>query len=273
MSKLLKPFFHAYEAPLEKKPTTSSTTNATHLPDAPPHISLINPTTVSKTSDVVRLTEAASMRYVRSKTSIPVPEVYDAFVDPDTKNVCILMEYIEGRPLDKVWDSYNESQKEHIISQLRGFWEELRQIKGTFIGPVDKTCCADQFFDGEDKESYGPYDTKTAFHDGLVRALEARGRTTWTDMVVKFIRSISEHDIVFTHNDLAPRNILVRDGDVVAILDWEFSGFYPAYWEYVKALCWPVGQSGWIKDNAVDRILRPHLTELAFILYVRDLVW
>ncbi|CAL8580020.1 hypothetical protein XPA_005753 [Xanthoria parietina] len=107
----------------------------------------------------------------------------------------------------------------------------------------------------------------------LVRALEARARNIWTERVVKFIRAMPEHGIVFTHNDWAPRNILVRDGHVVAILDWEFSGFYPDYWKFVKALCWPDWQSGWIKDNAIDRIVQPYPVELAFILHARDLLW
>lgn len=37
---------------------------------------------------------------------------------------------------------------------------------------------------------------------------------------------------VFTHGDLNPFNVFVRDGLVVGILDWEFAGWYPAYWEY-----------------------------------------
>lgn len=53
-------------------------------------------------------------------------------------------------------------------------------------------------------------------------------------MIVRFIQAM-----VFTHNNLAPRNILVRDGIVVGIVDWEFSGLYSQYWEYVKALYWP----------------------------------
>lgn len=273
------------QTPTTTTSTANQTSNATAItqhrlseassiaPNAASRVCLINAAAVAKTGDGIRITEATSMRYVRSRTSIPVPEVIDAFVHPETKHVCIFMEYIHGRPLDEVWDTYSGMQKENVISQMKGFLEELRQIKGTFIGSVDETCCTDQFFDGEDKASYGPYFSEGAFHDGLVRALEARARNTWTDRVVEFIRAMPEHDIVFTHNDLAPRNILVRDGNVVAILDWEFSGFYPSYWEYVKAWCWPDWQSGWIKDNVIDRMLDPYLTELAFILHARDLVW
>ncbi|KAJ8122901.1 hypothetical protein ONZ43_g1018 [Nemania bipapillata] len=52
-------------------------------------------------------------------------------------------------------------------------------------------------------------------------------------------------EIVFTHADLNPRNILVDevmqdDGStgwsVTGIVDWEFSGYYPEYWDYTKAM-------------------------------------
>lgn len=44
-----------------------------------------------------------------------------------------------------------------------------------------------------------------------------------------------DRTIVMTHNDLDPRNILIQGSWVVALLDWELSGYYPEYWEYCKA--------------------------------------
>ncbi|KND87311.1 hypothetical protein TOPH_08021 [Tolypocladium ophioglossoides CBS 100239] len=73
------------------------------------------------------------------------------------------------------------------------------------------------------------------------------------------------HEFVMTHNDLDPRNILVKGSQVVALLDWEYSGFYPEYWEYCKALWRPGWDGSWVKDRAVDRILEPYLKELAII--------
>jgi hypothetical protein len=57
-----------------------------------------------------------------------------------------------------------------------------------------------------------------------------------------------DHPPVFTHGDLQQKNILVRKvpcsgkGEEtrfkyeIAILDWEFAGWYPSYWEYSRAL-------------------------------------
>lgn len=212
------------------------------------------------------------MRFVRENTAIPVPEVFDAFVEEASNHVCIVMEYMDGRPLDGVWDSYSEAQKERVVAQLKKYMAELRRIHGTFIGSIDGTYCEDQFF-SEDPTSYGPFDSEASFNDGLVRAFRARALNTWTDVVVRFIQALPKQDIVFTHNDLAPRNILVKDGNVVAIVDWEFSGFYPQYWEYVKALFWPDWQSSWIKEKVVDRILDPCLLELAYLFHAREIIW
>ncbi|KAI8996290.1 kinase-like domain-containing protein [Trametes punicea] len=40
------------------------------------------------------------------------------------------------------------------------------------------------------------------------------------------------HCICFTHADLHPGNILVKDGRLSGIIDWEHAGWYPEYWEY-----------------------------------------
>ena len=45
----------------------------------------------------------------------------------------------------------------------------------------------------------------------------------------------NSYKIVFTHADLVPRNIIVKDGHVAAIIDWGLSGWYPEYWEWTKA--------------------------------------
>ncbi|RPD61714.1 kinase-like protein [Lentinus tigrinus ALCF2SS1-7] len=39
------------------------------------------------------------------------------------------------------------------------------------------------------------------------------------------------HRVCFTHGDLHDGNILVKDGRLVGIIDWEHAGWYPEYWE------------------------------------------
>jgi aminoglycoside phosphotransferase (APT) family kinase protein len=56
-----------------------------------------------------------------------------------------------------------------------------------------------------------------------------------------------EHEVVFSHGDLAFHNIFIEsDGRVAGLIDWEAAGFYPAYWESTTA--WGVGTEGWWFD-------------------------
>ncbi|RLL93933.1 hypothetical protein CFD26_102916 [Aspergillus turcosus] len=186
------------------------------------HVYKVDPKTVVKLIEPPRLSEAETLRFVRSKTSIPVPEVYDAYVDESIARGVIVMEYIEGDVLQDVWEDMAEEEQEGIISQLRGYMEELRSIKGDFIGSIDKSSCEDPIFTSE-LGSFGPYADEDEFNEGIIRAM-----------------GIAEGHLGFAkRRDLTPRNILVRGGRVVGIIDWEMAGFFPEYWEYVKALCYP----------------------------------
>ena len=184
--------------------------------------------TVVKTGGVVRMAEAATLSLVREKTSVPVPKVLDAYVHAESKHVYIVMEYIDGRPLDEEWDSYDESQKQNVHSQLKKHLDEIRQIPGTFVGSVDGSECRDPLFD-DVLTKCGPFESESAFHEGLIHAVQEKGSHPWIDMVIRFLKAMPSHKIVLTHNDLAPRNILVRNANVVGIVDWEFAGFYPEY--------------------------------------------
>jgi hypothetical protein len=42
----------------------------------------------------------------------------------------------------------------------------------------------------------------------------------------------TDQDFVLTHHDLAPRNLMVDLNGKLWLLDWEYSGFYPIYFEY-----------------------------------------
>ncbi|GFF72131.1 hypothetical protein IFM61392_02661 [Aspergillus lentulus] len=42
---------------------------------------------------------------------------------------------------------------------------------------------------------------------------------------------------VFTHADIAPRNVMTDEQNTVTgILDWEWVGWYPDYWEYAQIM-------------------------------------
>ncbi|OTA94094.1 hypothetical protein M434DRAFT_394996 [Hypoxylon sp. CO27-5] len=229
--------------------------------------------TIVKSSTRTRLVEAETMRFVRQHTSIPVPEVYNAYKDEESGHTRIIMEFVEGVELEEAWDKYSDAEKELVIDQLRSYMAELRQIKGSFIGAIDGSWCDDHYFDDE-VGGYGPFKTEADFNSGIVRAMKKDRPYVHVDITCNLWQEIMKgHEIVLTHNDFAPRNILVQGSKVVAILDWELSGFYPEYWEYCKALRRPDWQSGWIKERVLDRILDTWPKELAMVWCTTDIIW
>ena len=46
----------------------------------------------------------------------------------------------------------------------------------------------------------------------------------------------ADHRIVFSHGDIGFHNIMVCDGHITAILDWEYAGCYPEHWDFCKSL-------------------------------------
>ncbi|KAI1636466.1 phosphotransferase enzyme family protein [Biscogniauxia mediterranea] len=230
--------------------------------------------TVVKTGGLTRITEATTMEFVRRHTSIPIPKVYNAYHDKETGHVRIIMENIEGETLENSWDKLTDQEKESVIFQLKGYFEELRQIEGSYIGSVDGSFCEDQYFD-DDPGQYGPYKDESEFTRGLVKAwIKGREDDAHIYTLCQMALNIFEgHKVVMTHNDFDPRNILVRGSRVVAIIDWEKSGFYPEHWEYCKALWRPGWTSRWMKDHAVHKILTPYWKELAVIMNTSYSTW
>ncbi|KAI2039405.1 hypothetical protein LOZ02_002163 [Ophidiomyces ophidiicola] len=62
---------------------------------------------------------------------------------------------------------------------------------------------------------------------------------------------------VYTHGDIAPRNIMVDEKyQISGVLDWEFSGWYPEYWEYAQIMrpaCETGDWQSWMDATAPQR--------------------
>jgi tRNA A-37 threonylcarbamoyl transferase component Bud32 len=212
--------------------------------------------------------EALTLRYVAQNTSIPVPEVYD-FWEVEHGNTVILMEYIDGVQLDSVWYTLRAEQKDDILSQLKGFIEQLRSLPfppGSPIASASGGECLDMRVSSF---SFGTFATEKDFNDKLI----ARLTGLQTAEKLRNLRTLlrDDHAILFSHGDLVPRNILVRDGRIVALVDWEQAGWRPEYWEWLKALYAPGAsmESEW--PEVISKVLTPYEAELQVDLELRDI--
>ncbi|KAJ5113261.1 hypothetical protein N7456_001795 [Penicillium angulare] len=185
---------------------------------------------VVKKGPDLRAHEVSNLRFIAENTTIPVPRVHDAQYE-DGKLTAIVMDYMPGKRLDKVWKTLNPDQKLSIAEQLRGYIVQLRTLKGTYIGGVDGgTAITGKYVSIEG----GPFDSEQDFNQWILEDLAPDLPAIYQHFAKNALTD--DHEIVFTHSDFATRNILV-DGNsqVTAILDWEWAGWYPEYWEYYKA--------------------------------------
>lgn len=144
---------------------------------------------------------------------------------------------VPGLTLEKAWPSLAEDQKHSISTQLDKLFSDLRSLpfpENTPLGSVTGAGC----IDGRQRvrTNAEPILNVAQFEDFIFFASKGA-----TPVYINFLRSLIPtypQKCVFTHGDLRPANIIVRQSDttwnVVGVVDWERSGFYPEYWEAVK---------------------------------------
>ncbi|KAG8978857.1 hypothetical protein FRB94_012710 [Tulasnella sp. JGI-2019a] len=212
---------------------------------------------IIKWSTGTREEELHSMRYARS-LGLPVPRGI-CYGSHRNKPGSILMTKVEGRILSDVWKQLNPSEQETIRSQMRSYLEIMRSARnpwGSRICSVTGSAIRSVRAPGG---LIGPCKDEEKFHQGLIfhafqhPMMDDAAYSRLID-TAKQIRTIP-HDIVFTHGDLWHHNILVHNGRVSAILDWESAGWYPEYWEITTVLRFR--PEGWWWPEFV-RSISPH---------------
>ncbi|KAJ3496652.1 hypothetical protein NLG97_g2509 [Lecanicillium saksenae] len=138
--------------------------------------------------------EADAMQFVK-RAGMPVPDVI-SFGERDSGEgrIYIEMSYVEGETLHKAWPSLSHEQRLSIAHQMRDILDVMRAL------PAPPNFIGDP---GHRQARIPP-----------------RHR-------------YQPQDCLFAC-DLAARNIMVRDGRIVALLDWEVAGWYPEYYEYIR---------------------------------------
>lgn len=164
------------------------------------------------------MNEAASLRYIREMTNIPVPTVCCEFEDDEA--YYLITEYIEGVSMSDL----TEVQKVTVTKEIKLHLETLQNLTSTSVG--------------------GP--------SGII--IPPYRVTLKTENDIWVLPVSQTHDYVFCHNDLSQQNIVVDPTTlkINAIIDWEYSGFYPKFFEspfYMR-----LGPSAAIEDERDDTL-------------------
>lgn len=131
-----------------------------------------------------------------------------------------------------------------MISSSVGAYSHVLGRFNRRLGNINRGPLGDMVLTSTTLPCAGPFSSVTGFHDWLSDMVKRPAKVHRPDLDLADIpdpyREMLPDDspVTFTHADLNPVNIMVSKRSpcrVVAIIDWEQSGWYPAYWEFCKA--------------------------------------
>jgi hypothetical protein len=155
------------------------------------------------------------------------------------------MDFMPGRTLKSVWAELDEKTKDRICQDI---WDLVALIRARIPRPEDLAPGLYRTVDGSPSRDPLLGDnndvTPTELDDDMLRdriytryvANNGLSYRDGKDVLDLLPRS---NESVFTHGDLAPRNLIVDENcRITGVLDWESSGWFPDYWEYAQIMKW-----------------------------------
>ncbi|KAJ5893611.1 hypothetical protein N7495_005302 [Penicillium taxi] len=236
--------------------------------------------------------EGFALLFIEDRLSIPAPRLHAMYWEGG--RLYIVMDYISGKTLGKVWPSLSKANKSSLIDELHAIFAHIRSLPAPgFFGSIANGPVAHEYFYTQEgcREIEGPFENQAAFNKALALFASDVGNPWTAEFFLRHLHSspLEGDKAVFTHGDLYRENILVKqvndiaaaipEYQIAAIIDWETAGWYPAYWEY--AIIYPVFR--WNDDwpAAVKAILSPwpeealllkflHLKTRSYMVTVQD---
>jgi aminoglycoside phosphotransferase len=179
----------------------------------------------------VKTKEVLTTLFVAQNTTIPVPKILDIIDLPGCRRLVIMTRL----PGQKPSENLSETSPLLLEEDLRNVLLQLRTLKP----PSDS--CVTGFPDGPcwqyslaTRKPIGPFPSINAFHDFILDPDRAWGDSSEAVLTVSKKLYTRNYQIRFTHGDLRPPNILVENGRLSGIVDWETAGWFPEYWERVS---------------------------------------
>ncbi|RDA90653.1 hypothetical protein CP533_6817 [Ophiocordyceps camponoti-saundersi (nom. inval.)] len=170
-------------------------------------------------------------QFIRHHTTVPVPETVQEWSEND--RYFLVMKRVPGSTLHELWPSMSESEKDSIAKQTVDYLGQLRKLHSNSVeslggGPVYS---AFLFCNGYGLP-HGPCSSDDQLWKEMAKALSEVPENARHQLQQRMPMA---KPYTFTHGDLATRNIMVSNGKVTGIIDWENSGFFPVWWEFVAA--------------------------------------
>jgi aminoglycoside phosphotransferase (APT) family kinase protein len=198
--------------------------------------------------------EAANLHYLRTNTTLPLPVIIDEW--SEGSRYFQIMQRIHGEPLSEAWKSMPACDRDRVAQQTASYLQQLRPLQSPRLQALhDAPLHSAYLFHGDYRLPHGPFATDDELWAEMAKALRGVPEKARRQLQE---RMPAAEPYTFTHGDLNSGNIIVKDGNVAAILDWEASGFFPIWWESTFA---KVGLEP--EDAEWRHVLQAHLPEHA----------
>ncbi|PLB48405.1 hypothetical protein P170DRAFT_360632, partial [Aspergillus steynii IBT 23096] len=163
------------------------------------------------------------------------------------------IEYVRGQTLEQAWDIMEPSERVTICHELRTIYKHLCRLQqdpsDTFVGNISRGPLYDRALHENFMHEAGPFTTVKDFHNWFTFLHRRPMADPYSVPIEPFRHELPDScAIKFTHGDLHRSNIIVtsqRPYRTLAIIDWEQSGWLPAYWETRKAQYTADGREEW----------------------------
>lgn len=176
--------------------------------------------------------EAPNVRFLASRTSIPIPQIVEEWQEDDGASF-LLTKRIRGQTLSEIWPKMTSADKERVAKQTAEYLMQLHELRSDRLESIGGHPIYSAFlFPNGYGIGHGPFSSDDELWAEMSLAL-----TQVPEQVRSKLRQRmpAATPYTFTHGDLTNVNIIVENGNLAGILDWESSAFFPVWWEFTCA--------------------------------------
>jgi len=166
--------------------------------------------------------EAHTINFVKNTFPlIPIPEIVYHWNEELANRSFMAMKRAPGETLDSSRCTLSDPERKTIASELADYIVLLATVRRPALLTISGYGVTDNF---TQRESHKPSWRPSTLH------LQSH------EQAVEYFHPLKvDKEFVFTHGDINPKNLLIADGRISCILDWEIAGFLPKWWINIKA--------------------------------------
>ena len=208
------------------------------------------------------LGEGIKQSRVESVSFAPKIHSFGEFDTFNQRYYYLISDYIEGSDLWSVAGKLTDEQKYNIGREIAGFLNGLHSISGASydIGHYIPTIpnCKKTWKDGH--VEYVEYLKKGL--SGILTDSKSKNIISKAfDYIYENISALEyQEGAKLLHNDFHPKNIIIFNGGLAGVIDWECSQFGEADFELAHLFHWCIYPS--VKDNNIELLLKSVMENL-----------